>query len=95
MVRNVSYSAARQHLAALLDEVTEQRESVVITRRNGAPVALIAADELASLEETAHLLRSPANAQRLLAALERALEGATPPMTAEDLRRESGLGVAG
>jgi antitoxin YefM len=91
MVRNVSYSAARQHLAALLDEVTEQRESVVITRRNGAPVALIAADELASLEETAHLLRSPANAQRLLAALERALEGTTPPLTTEELRRESGL----
>ena len=95
MVRNVSYSAARQHLAALLDEVTEQRESVVITRRNGAPVALIAADELASLEETAHLLRSPANAQRLLAALERALEGATSPMTVDDLRLDSGLGFEG
>lgn len=95
MIRSVSYSAARQHLAALLDEVTEQRESVVITRRNGAPVALIAADELASLEETAHLLRSPANAQRLLAALERALEGTTPPMTTEELRRESGLVAEG
>lgn len=95
MVRSVSYSAARQQLAALLDEVTEQRESVVITRRNGAPVALIAADELASLEETAHLLRSPANAQRLLAALERALEGTTPPMTTEALRRESGLVAEG
>jgi antitoxin YefM len=95
MVRSVSYSAARQHLAALLDEVTEQRESVVITRRNGAPVALIAADELASLEETAHLLRSPVNAQRLLAALERALEANTSPMTTEELRRESGLAVEG
>jgi antitoxin YefM len=54
-------------------------------------VALIAADELASLEETAHLMRSPANAQRLLAALERALDGTTPPMTTDELRRESGL----
>lgn len=95
MVRRVSYSAARQQLAALLDEVTEQRESVVITRRNGAPVALIAADELTSLEETAHLLRSPVNAQRLLAALERALEGTTPPMTTEELRREIGVVVEG
>ncbi len=85
MARQVSYS-----LAALLDEVTEQRESVLITRRNGASVALIAADELASLEETAHLLHSPANARRLLEALERALAGTTPPQTVETLRHEVG-----
>jgi antitoxin YefM len=77
MVRRVSYSAARRHLGALLDEVTEQGASVVITRRNGSPVALIAADELASLEATVHLLRSPANARRLLAALKSALAGAS------------------
>lgn len=88
MVRRVSYSAARQQLAALLDEVTEGREPIVITRRNGDSVALIAADELASLEETAHVLRSPANARRLLAALERSLEGVTTPTTVAELRRE-------
>lgn len=91
MVREVSYSAARQNLATLLDEVVEGRESVVITRRNGDSVALIAADELASLEETAHLLRSPANARRLLDAMESALAGTTPSQTVEDLRREVGL----
>lgn len=88
MVRRVSYSAVRQQLAALLDEVTEGREPIVITRRNGDSVALIAADELASLEETAHVLRSPANARRLLAALERSLEGVTTPTTVAELRRE-------
>jgi antitoxin YefM len=75
MTVQVSYSQARQELASLLDDVTSDREVVIITRRNGEPAALIAADELVSLTETAHLLRSPANASRLLEALARALNG--------------------
>ena len=66
-----TYSQARQSLKSLLDRVVDDREIVTIRRRNGGAAAIIAADELASLEETAHLLRSPANAERLLAALTR------------------------
>jgi len=64
-----SYSEARQHLATLLDRAVDDRETIIITRRSGARVALLAADELAGYQETAYLLRSPANARRLLAAL--------------------------
>lgn len=69
-----TYSAARANLAKLMDQVVTDREAVVITRRGAPDVALIAADELTSLMETAHLLRSPANARRLLHALHDALD---------------------
>jgi antitoxin YefM len=84
-----SYTRARADLAKLMDEVTQNRETVVIRRRGGEAVAMIAASELASLTETAHLLRSPRNARRLLSALARAGEGRA--MTVEQLRRELGL----
>jgi antitoxin YefM len=63
---------ARANLAKLLDEVAENHETVVIRRRGKEDVAMIAAAELSALVETAHLLRSPRNVQRLLAALARA-----------------------
>ena len=86
-----TYTQARDALARLLDEVTQDREIVIIKRRGGEDAALIAADELSSLIETAYLLRSPANAQRLLEALGRALKNEGQPLTAEVLRREVGL----
>ncbi|HLC05913.1 MAG TPA: type II toxin-antitoxin system prevent-host-death family antitoxin [Anaerolineales bacterium] len=92
MPLEVSYSQARQRLASLLDEVADDREIVIIRRRNGESAALIAADELVSLTETAHLLRSPANASRLLAALARALKDGGQTMTIEGLQDEVGLG---
>ena len=91
MTMEISYSQARQRLASLLDEVTDDREVVIIRRRNGEPAALIAADELASLTETAHLLRSPANAVRLLDALARALKGGGRTLSIKELRSEVGL----
>ncbi len=91
MTIEVSYSQARQKLASLLDEVTQDREVVIINRRGGEPAALIAADELASLTETAHLLRSPANAARLLEALARAIKGGGQAMTADELTAEVSL----
>ena len=68
-----TYTNARANFAGLCDEVTKNREIVIIGRRSGESVAMIAADELESLIETAHLMRSPKNAQRLLASLKRAL----------------------
>jgi antitoxin YefM len=72
--------------------VASTREPVIIRRRNADDVALIAADELASLQETAHLLRSPKNARRLLAALVRAGSQDLPPSPVDQLREELGLG---
>jgi antitoxin YefM len=70
-----TYAQARANLKSLLDQVAENREQVIIHRRGGEDVVLIAADELRGLMETAHLLRSPKNAQRLLHALRRAQAG--------------------
>lgn len=86
-----SYSQARASLAELLERVTEDREVVVIQRRGHEDVALVSASELASLLETAHLLRSPANARRLLNALQRAREGQGEVSSIEALRERFDL----
>jgi antitoxin YefM len=86
-----TYTNARSNLAALLDEVTGNQEVVIISRRGAEDVAMISAAELSSLTETAHLLRSPKNAERLLTALNRALAATEKPQTIEELRREVGL----
>lgn len=91
MTIHTSYTQARASLAKLLDEVIHNREIVVIQRRGSEDVALISADELSSLLETAYLLRSPRNAERLLTALGRALKNETSPQSIEELRKEVGL----
>jgi antitoxin YefM len=88
-----TYTSLRQRLASVLDQVSDDQEVVIVRRRNSKDVALVPADELAGLIETAHLLRSPKNAQRLLAALRRAERGAGRPESVEDLRQEMGLGT--
>ena len=67
----VTYSQARQSFKSLMDHAVQDRDIVMVRRRQGGDVALIAADELENLLETAHLLRSPRNAERLLQALSR------------------------
>ena len=89
---HTTYSQARAKLAKLLDQVTQDRDVVIIERRGAEPVALIAAAELAGLLETAHLMRSPKNAARLLSALQRARRRQGMPMQLKDLAREVGLG---
>ena len=86
-----SYTHARANFAGLCDEVTNNREIVIIGRRSGESVAMIAADELESLVETAHLMRSPQNAQRMLTALEHALQLQGEYSTPDQLRTEVGL----
>jgi antitoxin YefM len=92
MPAQVSYSYARQNLAKILREAEERQEPVIIRRRGREDMALVPADELRSLEETAHLLRSPKNAQRLLQALKKALDDAGTPESSSTLRSELGLG---
>ena len=86
MIHETTYTKARERLASLMDQVTDTREPVLIRRRGREPVALIAADELASWLETAYLLRSPRNARRLLEASERARQGEGEAMDLEELR---------
>jgi antitoxin YefM len=91
MTIQTNYTQARAGLAKLLDQVTHNREVVIIQRRGKEEVAMIAASELTSLMETAYLLRSPANAERLLAALGRALKNEGTTESVDDLRREVNL----
>ena len=73
---------------SLMDRVVEDREVVMVRRRQGGDVALVTADELDGLLETAHLLRSPRNAARLLSALERAHGDSLPALRLEDLEAQ-------
>jgi antitoxin YefM len=91
MAIETSYTHLREDLASILGRVAADREVVIVRRRGAGDVALIPADELAGLIETAHLLRSPKNAQRLLAALGRASRKTGKPRTVAKLRREMGL----
>jgi antitoxin YefM len=91
METQTTYSRARANFAKLCDQVSDNRDIVVISRRKGGDVALIAADELSSILETLHLLRSPRNADRLLAALRDAKAKRGKPRSIRSLRREAGL----
>jgi len=74
-----------------MDRIVNDREVVIVRRKRGKPVAMIPADELSGLLETAHLLRSPKNAERLLAALQAAKRGKHKPQSLDKLRKEMGL----
>lgn len=91
MRRITHYSDVRAHLKAYCDEVAETGEPLIIKRRNGADVALVSLDELVGLEETAHLLRSPRNARRLLESLAEVRGGGGEEMTLDELHRDLGL----
>jgi antitoxin YefM len=88
MTLETTYAAARDQLRALMDRVVVDREVVMVLRRQGGDVALVAAEELEGLLETAHLLRSPRNAARRLAALERARGDSLPSLRLEELEAQ-------
>ena len=87
----MSYSEARGSLASVIEEVISTREEIVIQRRGFEPVAVIPANELSDLKETAHLLRSPKNARRLLEALLRSYRGEGEEMDLDEISRAAGL----
>ena len=94
MPTETTYTALRENLASFLDRVTDDREVLLVKRRGARDVAIIPADELAGLMETAHLLRSPKNAERLFDALRELDQGEGKETTVEELRRSVGLGKA-
>lgn len=67
----MSYTESRARYAEVLDAVVNDREQVIITRSGHQPVVIVSLEEFESLRETAYLMRSPANARRLLDAMER------------------------
>ncbi|MGX1483915.1 antitoxin YefM [Streptomyces griseus] len=74
-VRTMTYTESRARYAETLDAVLDDREEVIVTRAGHDPVVIVALDEYESLKETAYLLRSPENARRLLASMDRLESG--------------------
>jgi len=72
---NVSYTELRARLADYMDEVCDSRAPLHVTRQNARTVVMMSEQEYDGLIETLHLLRSPANAARLLASIEEADAG--------------------
>lgn len=69
-MKTMTYSESRARYAEVLNSVTDDREEVVITRAGHEPVVIVSLEDYESLKETAYLLRSPANARRLLASID-------------------------
>ena len=74
-MKTMSYSDSRARYAEMLDTVTDDREEVIITRAGHEPVVVVSLDDYESLKETAYLLKSPANARRILASIEQLENG--------------------
>jgi antitoxin YefM len=86
----ISYTEARDRLASVWDQTVSTREPVVIDRRGHESVVLVPASEWEGLLETAHLLRSPANARRLLSALTRLEQGEGQELSLDALAAKAG-----
>lgn len=64
-MQSISYTEARNGLAGLMDSASRDRKPILITRNGAGTVVLLAAEEFAAMEETLHLLSTPANAERV------------------------------
>ncbi len=66
----ISYTAARENLASTMDRVCNDHDPVIITRNREQAVVMLSLEDYEALQETAYLLRSPANAKRLIESIE-------------------------
>ncbi len=78
-------------MAEVWDQTISTREPVIVSRRGAESIVMLPLEEWEGLKESAHLLRSPANARRLLAALNRLVHGEGEAMSLKALARSSGL----
>jgi antitoxin YefM len=85
-MKAITYTAARENLASTMDDVCRDRNPVIITRNRDQAVVMLSLEDFESLQETAYLMRSPANAKRLLASIAAAEGGRT-------IRRKVALGA--
>ena len=71
----ITYSAARKKLVETMERVCDNHEPIIVTRRNARPVVMMSLEDYGAIEETAYLLRSPANAARLRESISQAEAG--------------------
>jgi len=81
----MTYTAARENLASTMDRVCVDHEPVIITRNRDQAVVMLSLDDYESLQETAYLLRTPANAKRLITSIESLNSGKTLKKNVKDL----------
>lgn len=84
-METISYTAARQNLAATMDKVVEDHDTVIITRQKAGAVVMMSLEDFNSMQETMYLLSNPANAERLQKAVADIEAGKTRPVTLEEL----------
>jgi len=84
-MKAITYTAARENLASTMDRVCEDHDAVVITRKRDQAVVMISLEDYESLQETAYLFRSPANARRLLESMRQLKEGKVVKKTFAEL----------
>jgi antitoxin YefM len=86
---HVSYTELRANLASYMDEVCDSRTPLFVTRQNARSVVILSEDEYEGILETLHLLRSPANAERLLRSIATANSGDVSPheLVEDDTKR--------
>lgn len=75
----VSYTYLRQHLKKVLDHVSDAHETLIVTRKNGQNMVIVSQEDYNAIEETAYLMRSPANFERLKMSFENSEKGNIQP----------------
>ena len=84
-MNTISYTEARQNLAATMDSVVNRRDIVIITRQKAAPVVMMSLEDFNSMQETMSLLGNPANAEHLRKGIADIESGNTTRVTLEEL----------
>jgi antitoxin YefM len=83
----ITYTAARENLASTMDRVCNDHDPVIITRNREQAVVMLSLEDYEALQETAYLLRSPANAKRLIESIESLNQGKGIRKTISELER--------
>ena len=87
-MKAITYTAVRENLASTMDRVCEDHDTVVITRNRDQAVVMMSLEDYESLQETAYLMRSPANARRLLKSIRESKQGKLITKTPAELGLE-------
>lgn len=74
-MKAITYTSARNNLASTLKQVCDEHDPIIVTRKNGESVIILSLEDYDSITETAYLLRSPKNAERLLKSIEQLESG--------------------
>jgi antitoxin YefM len=75
MPEAITYTEARQNFASVMDRACDNHEPIIVTRQKSRPVVLMSLEDYNAMAETAYLLSTPANAERLMASIREADAG--------------------